>query len=357
MEPTIPVKKLFRLALYTSPVIAVLVIGAVSIVPYFILKGFDFILLGFALSIGSAVIFTFWSLNIGLTFLLSKPRSKPVSRPLRYFLSYGLISSFVLCVRLGALHFVDEKAFLKIDTPDYTIYFTYVMRVSIVFSTNTIILILQDLILIRENKVVVEMENARLRIKNVEALNQQLNQQIHPHFLFNSLNTLKSLIKLNPEDAERYLMQLSDYLRVSISKGQSNTVSLAEELKLCANYLGMQKMRFGEALLHEVNVPEEIRQTAHVPAFSLQVLIENAIKHNAFTVESPLHIHIGHVDGWLEVRNNLQRKQTTETSLGFGLANLSERYRLLSGSEPRIQANASEFSVTIKVLKDANSHH
>ncbi len=357
MDPAIPIKKLFRLALYTSPVIAVLVIGAVSIVPYFILKGFDLILLAFALSIGSAVIFTFWSLNIGITSFLSKPGRRPVSRSFRYFLSYTLISSFVLCVRGIALQFVDEKAFLKIDAPDYTIYFTYVMRISIVFSTNTIILILQDLVLIRENKAVVEMENAQLKIKNIEALNQQLKQQIHPHFLFNALNTLKALIKINKADAEEYLVKLADYLRVSISLGQVDLVSLSEELKLCAGYLDMQKMRFGEALLHEVDIPANLGPDFCVPVFSLQVLIENAIKHNTFTREAPLHIRIRYCDGQLWVSNNLQKKQTTEPSIGFGLANLSERYRLLAGVEPFIEAGDTDFSVSIKVLKHANSHH
>jgi LytS/YehU family sensor histidine kinase len=357
MDPVIPLKKLFRLAAYTSPVIGILAIGTVSVVPYFFLKGFDFPHLFLFLAVGSVVIFTFWSINIALTHALSKPGRGTISRPIKYLLSYTFVSCFVLCVRFTALHFVDEHAFLNRVAPANTIYFINIMRVSIIFSINTIILILQDLVLIRETKTVVEIENAQLKIKNMEALNQQLKQQIHPHFLFNSLTTLKSLIKRNPEDAEAYLIKLSDFLRVSISLGQVDTLTLDEELKLCSNYLDMQKMRFGEALQHQVDVPEEIRRTGSVPVFSMQLLLENVIKHNALTNEAPLHIRIGYADGWVEVSNNLQKKQTTEASLGFGLINLTERYRLLGADEPHIEERGSNFSVKIKVLKDGNSHN
>jgi len=357
MEPVFPLKKLFRLAAYTSPVIGILAIGTVSVVPYFFLKGFDFSQLFIFLAVGSVIIFSFWSINIGLTYTFGKPGSRVISKPFKYLLSYTCISCFVLSVRFTVLHFVDEHAFLNSVAPANTIYFINIMRVSIIFSINTIILILQDLILIRETKAVMEIENAQLKVKNMEALNQQLKQQIHPHFLFNSLNTLKALIKRNPEDAEAYLIKLSDYLRASISLGQVDTLPLAEELKLCINYLDMQKMRFGAALLHDVDVSEAIGSAYVVPVFSLQVLIENAIKHNALTSEAPLHIRIRYADGWVEVTNNLQKKRTTESSLGFGLTNLSERYRLLAAEEPRIDDRDANFSVKIKALKDGYSHY
>jgi two-component system LytT family sensor kinase len=357
MEPAIPLKKLFRLALYTSPVIGILAIGTVSIVPYFFLKGFTLNQLFLFVGVITVVVFSFWSVNIGLTAWFGKPERKTVSKPVKYLLSYLLAPSMILIIRLVALCYLDERDFLKTAAPDKTIYYIYVMRFSIIFSINTIILILQDLVLIREKKTIVEIENAQLKLKNSEALNQQLRQQIHPHFLFNSLNTLKALIKRNPGDAEDYLVKLSDYLRVSISLGEVNTVSLGEELKLCSDYLDMQKMRFGEALIYVVDVPEEVKTSGCVPVFSLQVLIENAIKHNALTTEFPLRIRMKYVSGFIEVSNNVRKKQTSEASAGFGLANLAERYRILSGEEPRIRSGDSEFAVTIKVLNHADSHH
>jgi LytS/YehU family sensor histidine kinase len=226
-------------------------------------------------------------------------------------------------------------------------YATVVMAISL----NTVILILLDLLLLREKKTEIEIENARLKQKNSEALYQQLKQQIHPHFLFNSLNTLKALISKSPEVAEDYLITLSDFLRMSVSAGNDNIAKIEDELKMCLDYLKMQKIRYGEALQFYTDIPEEIAQTGFVPVFSLQLLSENAIKHNALTNESPLQIKIEYNAGSITVSNNLRPKLTTETITGTGLINLAERYKILSGDEIRIHTTAEQFSVSIKVLK------
>jgi two-component system LytT family sensor kinase len=355
MEAHIPVKKLFRLALLTSPVIGILAIGTISIVPYFFLKGFTILHLYLFIGLITLVIFSFWSINIGLTLWLNKTGRRTFSVPVRYVLSYVFVPIPILTIRFIAMFFLDEQAYLNQVAPNKTIYFIYIMRFCIIFSINTIILVLQDLVVMRENKAMVELENAVLRVKNVEALNQQLKQQIHPHFLFNSLNTLKALIKRNPERAGDYLIRLSDYLRTSISIGQVNSVSLREELKLSTDYLEMQKMRFGEALQFQIDLPEVLMDAGFVPVLALQVLIENAIKHNALTTELPLTIKISYTTDWLTVSNTIQPKQTTESSLGFGLANLNERYRILSGDETRIRASNEEFAVSIKVLPQTDT--
>jgi LytS/YehU family sensor histidine kinase len=226
-------------------------------------------------------------------------------------------------------------------------YATVVMAISL----NTVILILLDLLLLREKKAKIEIENARLKQKNSEALYQQLKQQIHPHFLFNSLNTLKALINKSPDVAEDYLITLSDFLRRSVSAGNENIVKIEDELKMCLDYLKMQKIRYGEALQFYTDVPEEIAQTGFVPVFSLQMLSENAIKHNALTAETPLQIKMIYNEGSITVVNNIQPKLTTETTTGLGLINLAERYKILSGDEIRIHTTAEQFSVRIKVLK------
>jgi len=350
MEPNLPVKKLFRLALLTSPIIGLFAIGTVSIVPYFFLKSFPLALIGLFIIIITCFIFLIWSVNIGLTIRMNKPGRKPLSKFSRYLRSYACVIVPIVIVRVIASQFVDERNYLNLAAPGKTIYFMYVMRFCIVVSINTIILVLQDLVLIRENKAVVELENAQLRIKNVEALNQQLKQQIHPHFLFNSLNTLKALIPRDADKAGNYLVKLSDYLRTSISLGKVNTVSLQEELKLSTDYLDMQKMRFGEALSFRIDLPEEKLQTGFLPVLALQLLLENAIKHNALTVEHPLQITVSLSGDRVRVSNNVQPKKTTESSLGFGLANLNERYRMLSGQELEITSDNSAFVVFLPLL-------
>jgi LytS/YehU family sensor histidine kinase len=232
----------------------------------------------------------------------------------------------------------------------------FIMIVLFSLSSNTLILIIQDLILLREKKAMIESENARLRIKNIEATYNQLKQQIHPHFLFNSLNTLKTLIRKQPQDAEVYLKKLSDFLRASITLNNENLAKLSDELKFCLDYLELQKGRFGEALKYSIEIPEEVK-SGFVPVFSVQHLLENAIKHNALTVESPLLIEVKYDNDRIIVSNNLQVKDLTEETTGRGLANLAERYKILSGDELIFQSDDTHFSVSLKILKNENSNH
>lgn len=202
-----------------------------------------------------------------------------------------------------------------------------------------------------------ELEVSRLQITNAETLNQLLKQQIQPHFLFNALNTLKSLIKKQPATAENYLMQLSDFLRASISGYRSDTVSVKEELDLCTNYMEMQKVRFGEALKYEVDVPDSYLHQFYVPFFSLQPLLENAIKHNELTKEKALTIHLYVENESIIVKNNLQKRKQVDSSTGNGLKNLNERYKILHNSDIEINETDKDFIVRIKLIPHENSNH
>jgi sensor histidine kinase YesM len=219
---------------------------------------------------------------------------------------------------------------------------------------NTWSLFIQNYVILQDTKLNAEMENSRLKAANAEAANLLLRQQIHPHFLFNSLNVLKSLYKKDPDKAEEYLVCLSDFLRAAISNNNIRIIRLNDELKLCLDYLELQKIRFGEALVCSVNISSERLENGFVPSFSVQPLIENAIKHNELTAESPLHLSIEQDGDRVKVSNNLKLKNSTEKSTGSGLANLSERYRLLSGDELIIEENNDNFSVSIRILNSEN---
>jgi LytS/YehU family sensor histidine kinase len=211
-------------------------------------------------------------------------------------------------------------------------------------------------LLLREKKAMIESENAQLKIKNIEATYNQLKQQIHPHFLFNSLSTLKTLIRKEPKDAEIYLKKLSDFLRASITLNNENIVKLSDELKFCLDYLELQKGRFGEALKYSIEIPEEVK-SGFVPVFSVQHLLENAIKHNALTVENPLLIQVKYNNNRIIVTNNIQAKSDTEETTRRGLANLADRYRILSGDEIIFQSDENHFSVSLKILENEDSNH
>jgi sensor histidine kinase YesM len=218
-------------------------------------------------------------------------------------------------------------------------------------SVNIFIIILGDLILLKDKKQRVEYENSKLKISNLEARHNQLKQQLQPHFLFNSLNTLRALIKREPTKAEEYLERLSSLLRHSINSNGQSLVELSKELDLCENYLNMQKVRFGEALKFLITIPDYLREQGRVPSYSIQLLLENVIKHNRLKIEEPLCIHIDAIDNsTLRVLNNLQPKLSVELGSNIGLNNLSERYKLLGAEEIKVENDGKSFAVYLKIL-------
>ncbi|HVN59123.1 MAG TPA: histidine kinase [Bacteroidales bacterium] len=379
METKIPVKKLFRVARHTSTAIGLLTIAPVYIMTFSIaeilapetmasivkLSPFPPVLI---LLIGTVfitlLIFMFWSINIWLTYTLER-YSVAVSAKTKYFISYLLciLSFFLLRLVLQILgtsiyhEIMNQKmSYLKLFQVHSIEAIRFVMIALFATSANTIILIIQDLLLLREKKTVIESENAQLKIKNIEATYNQLKQQIHPHFLFNSLNTLKTLIRKQPKEAESYLKKLSDFLRASVTFNNENLVKLGDELKFCLDYLDLQIGRFGEALKYTVEIPEEAK-SGYVPVFSVQHLLENAIKHNALTSEDPLLVEVKYNNSRIVVTNNLQPKSPTEETTGRGLANLAERYKILSGDEIVFQQDDKHFSVSLKILDHEDSNH
>lgn len=219
---------------------------------------------------------------------------------------------------------------------------------------NSILLLLQNFIIIQDANNKAQIENSRLNAASSEAAYQLLQQQIQPHFLFNALNILKSLIKKSPERAEDYLLRLSDFLRVSVSGNKRGLATLNEEVKLGIDYLEMQKVRFGEALQFSFALTKSDR---FLPVFSLQPLLENAIKHNELTDEDPLIIEIRQEGNYITVLNNVKLRAVTEYSTGSGLANLAERYKLLSGDEIDIKDDGEFFSVRLKILENEDHNY
>jgi two-component system, LytTR family, sensor kinase len=347
-KPDITIRTLFRVAAYSTPFIAIL-----SISPIFIIKAMPLLMFPKAVLIISFVVFSIWCLNILMFNLSGKFQFLNRSKVNVYILSYFFTALLLIAILFIIRNYISEIGSIRILKPTHSPLATLAMS----FSINTVILILINLALTKEHKSKVEIENAQLKLKNSEAQNQLLKQQIHPHFLFNSLNTLKSLIKKSPDAAEDYLVKLSDFLRSSISTGNEHLAKVSDEVKLCLDYLEMQKIRYGNALQFDVYIPETVYQTGRIPAFSLQSLVENAIKHNALTHESPLLIKIMYDENRITVTNNMQPKFTSEISTGFGLTNLADRYKILSGDEIIIRTSDSQFSVSINIIDNENNNN
>lgn len=222
---------------------------------------------------------------------------------------------------------------------------------------NSLIIIMQNFIILQHEKAGTDLENSRLRAASLESANLLLKQQIHPHFLFNALSMLKSLYKTDVHAGEAYLSHLVSFLRASLADRQSGVSSLTDEIKLCKDYLVMQQIRFDKALACTIDIPEDVQLRGAVPSFSIQPLIENAIKHNEATAASPLKILVYYRDGHITVENNLQPRTHIDAPSGKGLINLVERYRILSGEEVFIRQDNNTFSVSIKVLNNEDRNH
>lgn len=300
---------------------------------------------------GLLLIFAF-GLNIGLIVLFNiiDPFSKPTKHRLRLIMGVLLMSILYSAFRT----LVEKFGFL----PEHVNRFEQVNDVAgwqnflITFIPALMLFILVNLIhnilILHHLKSATDREVSVLRTANIEASNQLLRQQIQPHFLFNALSVLKSLINTDTKTAETYLLRLSDFLRTSFSQKNKNTASLKEEVKLCLDYLEMQKIRFGEALEFTIHIPDSYMEH-EMPFFSLQILAENAIKHNILTEDNPLHIKMYVADDMLIVENNLQIRSFVKDSNGQGLANLSERYFLLSGNQLKIHKGETVFFVGFKM--------
>lgn len=222
---------------------------------------------------------------------------------------------------------------------------------------NTMILVLHDSVLLYEHKLYSELELSRLKTANAEAANLLLKQQIQPHFLFNALNTLKALYHSDTETADTYIVHMANFLRASVFRHTSNISGLKEELELLNDYLAMQRMRFGTALNCSIAIPYEEIKAYNLPSFSLQPLLENAIKHNNFTQQDPLNITIVQAGDRLIFSNNIQKKKIKLDSTSYGLANLAERYKLCCGDDIIIEEDEKCFSVSIKLLKHEDSNY
>ncbi|TBN03638.1 histidine kinase [Hyunsoonleella flava] len=176
-----------------------------------------------------------------------------------------------------------------------------------------------------------------------------LKNQLDPHFLFNSLNVLTSLIEENPNQAQKFTTSLSKVYRYVLEQKNKELVTVDEELQFAKTYMSLLKMRFEDSIVFTMPEQSQNPESKVVP-LSLQLLLENAVKHNMVTSSKPLHIKIYEDEGYLVVENNLQPKQIVKKSSGVGLTNIMQRYKLLTKKKVDINKEANSFAVAIPML-------
>ena len=195
------------------------------------------------------------------------------------------------------------------------------------------------------------LQNEMLKTENIRTQFEILRQQISPHFLFNSLSSLRSMIRSSNKNAEEFVIKLSDIYRLLLANKEIDTITLKEELDFIEDYSFLLFARFENMILINIEIPQDLFKFK-IPTFTLQLLLENCVKHNIVSKENPLHIKIydSGVNS-ISVENNLQQKIKSGEESGIGLQNIVKRYDLLGVSNGvQIFSDESVYRVKIKLL-------
>ncbi len=201
--------------------------------------------------------------------------------------------------------------------------------------------------LIRWKQAAVDAE--RLKKESIAAQYESLKNQVNPHFLFNSLNALTNLVYEDQDKAAKFIKQLSEVYRYVLDTRQKELVPIEEELRFLESYFFLQKIRFGENLKIENQLHSSIIMLAPL---ALQLLVENAIKHNVVSADDPLTIKLYHDQDYIVVENSLQKKIVLpESSNGIGLENIKMRYHYLTTREVLVMETTEKFIVKLPIIE------
>ncbi|MBC7642518.1 MAG: histidine kinase [Flavobacterium sp.] len=260
------------------------------------------------------------------------------------FVSCFLVSLFVIfLLRIFEVVFVDKKTFayfIANQNPR-----DYVMAIVITFFVTLSLYAFHFYKVYNENIV----KEQKVIAGTASAKYESLKSQIDPHFLFNSLNVLSSLIEENPENAQRFTTSLSKVYRYVLEQKDKNLVSVEEEVKFAQTYMNLLKMRFENSLTYEIPA-ENLNPEFKVVPLSLQLLLENTVKHNIVSEQRPLQIKIYIENGFLIIENNLQKKEVLHDRRGVGLQNIIDRYALISKKKMIIEQTENLFKVKLPIL-------
>ncbi len=264
-------------------------------------------------------------------------------------IAIGFVASFVLS--LFVIFLLRLFISVGIENQSLSIFFNEERASNYIVAsvfTFVVLLIVHFIYLYKwyqENK----LKEQKVIAGNASAKFESLKNQIDPHFLFNSLNVLSSLIEENPDNAQRFTTSLSKIYRYVLEQKDKELVLVEEELAFAKTYMNLLKMRFENSISYEL--PSEYDNSeARVVPLSLQLLLENTIKHNSASEQKPLHIKIYVENNYLVIQNNLQKKEVLQERKGVGLQNIVARYALISERKVLIDENESDFKVFIPIL-------
>lgn len=324
-------KQLILIATITTPIIALYCASPILI--FKIIDFLSYIQLTFMLSINVSVV---WMINIYLT--LKNPNRKILHT---FLMSYIMN----LLVQISIILPIEYLFHPHKELPQK--YLAYPLLTSLFI--NLIIGIISNLIAARYLKVEAEKAIQDLKYENLESEKKALVQQLQPHFLFNALSNLKSMVATNHQDSGNYIISLSNFLRYTIQSNQNFLVTLEEELSFTSNYIDLQKIRFGNALVINQKIDSH-SLTYKLPSFAIQSCIENAIKHNTFTEQQPLYIELVVQEDAIVIQNNKQINSHAEKN-GTGIENLQKRYKLMMNKNIQIEETKDNFKIILHLQR------
>ncbi|SEM10981.1 Histidine kinase [Chryseobacterium taichungense] len=260
--------------------------------------------------------------------------------PKLYVFNILLIVAFII---LGS--FIHNALFGSLPLPRIRIrgYFARFLLSSVMIAV-----VIRLILLMRESRNK-DLINEQLHTAYLQAQLKLLQEQLNPHFLFNTLSSLSAMVRENPNLAQSYILHLSKVFRYTLVHSGNDMVTINTELQHLESYIQLVKMRLENAFQIQININKHVtdKKLLHL---SLQPLVENAVKHNKATISNPLIINIYDENDRIIVKNNLQPMSSEAESTGLGLTNLNERYRLQTNHEIEIYQNGEYFIVKLPLL-------
>jgi two-component system, LytTR family, sensor kinase len=254
-----------------------------------------------------------------------------------------LLSVVIVLLSLGINYFIIKAQFIQLSDEVLLTIFYLILLVYIPAFTEFAVFLLN-----RWRISLAEME--RYKKENAEYRFETLRTQVNPHFLFNSLNTLSSLMYEDREKATGFIRDLSDVYRYVLENRSRETISLQEEVKFIRSFVYLYQLRFDNKLNVLIEISESVLERLVAP-MTLQLLVENAVKHNVISVKKPLEISVvADETGYLTIRNNLQKKTTGVVSSEIGLKNIISRYAYLTDKPVEVKETDTEFIVKVPLI-------
>lgn len=304
--------------------------------------------MGLLVNFGFVALYTFSLAYVNSTFFCYLDAIFVADRFSKKRMIIGFVGSFILSLGvIFLMHVFEEVIYSKHSIQEFLANerpANYLFAIVITFLVTLSLYSFHFYKAYNENKV----KEQKVIAGTASAKFETLKNQIDPHFLFNSLNVLSSLIEENPENAQKFTTSLSKIYRYVLEQKDKELVSIEEELAFAKTYMNLLKMRFENSLTYEL--PTVFNPESKVEPLSLQLLLENTVKHNIVSEQKPLHINIFIDKDYLCIQNNFQKKEVLQDRQGVGLQNIINRYGIITKRKVLIEQNEQTFTVKIPIL-------